>query len=189
MLNTIKVRIQGTRPLLMHSDKFADPLNPLTKAHKVLTAKRKKTDEDYEAIAKSEWLGGLYIDDSGPYLPGVNIEAAMIGGGKLSKLGTQLKRSVEVMDEKCHIEYEGPKKAEKLWDAGFYDARSVKVGQARIMRYRPMFAKWSAVCEVAFDPDSIDRAQVIKCLEDGGQYCGVGDYRPKFGRFAVEVLQ
>jgi hypothetical protein len=188
MFNTIKIRITGTRPLLMHSDKFADPLNPLTKAHKELTSKRKKTDEDHESIAKSEWLGGLYIDDKGPYLPGVNIEAAMIGGGKLSKLGTQLKRSVEVMDERCHLVYEGPKSAEALWDAGFYDARSVKIQTARLMRYRPMFAKWSCECEIAFDAETINREQVIKCLEDGGQYCGVGDYRPKFGRFTVEVI-
>lgn len=188
MLNTIKARITGTRPLLMHSDKFADPLNPLTKAHKALTSKRKKTDEDHEAIAKSEWLGGLYIDEKGPYLPGVNVEAALIGGGKLSKLGTQLKRSVEIMDERCHIEYDGPKDAERLWDAGFYDARSVKVQTARLMRYRPIFRKWSAIVEIAFDPDTINREQVVKCLEDGGQYCGVGDYRPKFGRFTVEVL-
>ena len=189
MINTIKVRITGTRPLLMHSDKFADPLNPLTKAHKVLTGKRKKTDDDHEAIAKSEWLGGLYIDDKGPYLPGVNIEAAMIGGGKLSKLGTQLKRSVEILDEKCSLKYDGPKSPEKLWDSGFYDVRSVKIGKARIMRYRPLFTKWAADCDIAFDPESIDMAQVLQCLEDGGQYCGIGDYRPKFGRFSVEVIK
>lgn len=188
MLNTIKVRITGTRPLLMHSDKFADPLNPLTKAHKELTGKRKKTDEDHEAIAKSEWLGGLYLDKDGPYIPGVNIEAALIGGGKLSKLGTQLKRSVEVMDEKCHLEYDGPRAAESLWDAGFYDARSVKVQSARITRYRPLFRQWACVAEIAYDADSINREQVISCLNDGGQYCGIGDYRPKFGRFTVEVI-
>ena len=37
----------------MHSDKFANPLHPATKAHKALTGKRKKTDDDHEAIAKS----------------------------------------------------------------------------------------------------------------------------------------
>lgn len=188
MFQTMQVRITGKRPLLMHADKFANPLHSQTKAHKELTAKRKKTDEDHEAIAKSEWLGGLYIDEQGPYLPGVNIEAAMIGGGKLSKLGTQLKRSVEIMDEKCHLEYTGPKSAEALWEQGFYDARSVKVQQARLMRYRPMFREWAVTCEVAFDAETINKEQVVKCLEDGGQYCGVGDYRPKFGRFTVEVL-
>ena len=189
MLETIKVEITGTRPLLMHSDKFADPLNPLTKAHKELTGKRKKTDEDHEAIARSEWIGGMYIDEKGPYLPGVNVEAALIAGAKLSKLGTQLKRSVEIMDEKCHLIFDGPKSPDALWDAGFYDARSVKVGTARLMRYRPMFRNWAASCEIAYDPESINRDQIIKCFEDGGTYCGVGDYRPKFGRFSVEVMK
>lgn len=188
-MEIIKVKIVGSRPLLMHADVFADPLNPLTKAHKVLTGKRKKTDDDHESIAKSEWRGGMYFDEQmGPYVPGVNIEAAMIAGGKLSKLGTQLKRSAEVMHEKCKLEYDGPRTVEKLWDQRFYDARSVKVSQARLMRYRPIFRDWSLVCEIAYDPESIDKNQVIKCLEDGGQYCGIGDYRPKFGRFSVEVV-
>lgn len=188
-MEIIKVRLTGSRPLLMHSDVFADPLSPLTKAHKTLTGKRKKTDEDHEAIAKSEWRGGMYFDDKiGPYMPGVNVEAAMIAGGKLSKLGTQLKRSTEVMDERCKVEYDGPRTVEKLWEKRFYDARSVKVGQARLMRYRPIFRNWSLVCDIAFDPESIDRDQVIRCLEGGGQYCGIGDYRPKFGRFEVEVI-
>jgi hypothetical protein len=57
------------------------------------------------------------------------------------------------------------------------------------MRYRPMFRKWAASCEIAYDPESINRDQIIKCFEDGGTYCGVGDYRPKFGRFSVEVIK
>lgn len=188
-METIKVRLTGARPLLMHADVFADPLNPLTKAHKSLTGKRKKTDDDHEAIAKSEWRGGLYFDsDIGPYIPGINIESSMVAGGKLSKLGAQLKRSAEVMTDVCKLEYEGPRTVEGLWSKGFYDARSVKVGQARIVRYRPIFHKWSLVCEVAFNPESIDKADILRCLVDAGLYCGVGDYRPKFGRFSVEEL-
>ncbi len=188
-MQTLKVKIIGTRPLLVHADVFADPLNKLTKAHKVLTSKRKKSDEDHELIARSEWRGGLYFaDDIGPFLPGINIESSLVAGGKLSKMGTQLKRSVEIMDSRCPIFYEGPRTIEGLWDQAFYDARSVKVGTARITRYRPLFREWSTICEIAYDQESIDRAQVLKCLEDAGQYCGVGDYRPKFGRFTVEVL-
>lgn len=189
-MQILKVKIIGTRPLLVHSDIFADPLNPLTKAHKSLTAKRKKTDEDHELIAKSEWRGGLYFaEDIGPFLPGINIESALVAGGKLSKMGTQLKRSVEVMDTRLPLIYEGPRTVEGLWDQAYYDARSVKVGTARITRYRPLFRNWAVECEIAFDQESIDRDQVIRCLEDAGQYCGVGDYRPKFGRFTVEVLK
>ena len=189
-MDIIKLKLTGTRPLLMHSDRFSNPLDPLTKAHKELTSKRKKTDEDHADIAKSEWLGGLYHDDEvGPYLPGVNIEAAMIAGGKLSKLGTQLKRSAEVMDERCPVEYSGPRDPETLWEAGWYDARSVKVQQARLMRYRPMFKKWAVTCEVMYDPQTINKEQVVSCMRDAGLFCGVGDYRPKFGRFDVEEVR
>lgn len=184
-MNTIKIRIIGTRPMLMHSDKFADPLNPATKAHKQLTSKRKKTDEDQELIAKSEFLGSLYIDEDGPYLPGINVESAIVGGGKLSKMGTTLKRGFEVIDEKCHLIYDGPKTAEKLWEKGFYDARSVKVSTSKLIRYRPIFKKWAAEFTVVFDAEIIDKAQIIKCIQDAGAYVGIGDFRPKFGRFEV----
>ena len=188
-MQTIKFRVTGTKPLLMHSDKFADPLNPMTKAHKELTSKRKKVDDDHEAIAKSEWLGGMYYDEGmGPYLPGVMLDAVIVSGAKLSKLGTHVKRSVEVMDFKVPLIYKGPRTREGLWDARFYDARSVKVQTARLMRYRPMFMEWAAEFDVVFDEEVINREQVIKCLVDGGLYSGIGDYRPKFGRFNVGVL-
>lgn len=190
MNNAFKVQLIGTRPLMMHADTFADPINPLTKQHKKLTSKRNKTDDDHEAIAKSEWRGALYFDDDiGPYMPGVNIEASMIEGGKLSKLGTKLKRGVEVIDEYCKLEYEGPRTVQALWDKGFYDARSVKVQRARLMRYRPLFRKWSLTCNIAYDPEAMDYAEIVSCLTAAGQYCGIGDYRPKFGRFTVEVLK
>lgn len=188
-MEIIKLKLTGTRPLIMHADTFANPLHPAAKAHKALTSKRKKTDEDHEAIARSEWEGGMYFDSElGPYIPGINIEAALVAGGKLSKLGTQLKRSVEVIEMMLPLQYDGPRDMNGLWDAGFYDARSVKVQTARLMRYRPKFNKWHVICEIMFDPETINREQVIKCLSDGGAYCGVGDFRPKFGRFSVEVI-
>ena len=189
-METVKIKITGTRPMLMHSDKFADPLHPATKAHKDRTAKRKKTDEDHEAIAKSEWAGGMYFDQEiGPYMPGVNIEASIIAGAKLSKLGTQFKRSAEVMDERCRVDYDGPRTLEAMWDAKMYDARSVKVSTSRLMRYRPIFRKWSIEFEVMFDDTSINKSDVMKCIRDAGMYCGIGDYRPKFGRFEVEEIK
>lgn len=191
-MQIIKAKLTGTRPLLMHSDKLSDPLNPLTKAHKALTNKssRNKTDEDHEMIAKSEWMAGLYYDDElGPYIPGVNIEGALVAGGKLRRLGANLKRSVEVMDERYKLEYTGPRDLASLWNEGYYDARSVKVTTSRIIRYRPIFRQWAVTCEIAFDEASIDKADVVRCLEDAGAYCGIGDYRPKFGRFSVEILK
>ena len=97
-VETLNVRIVGTAPLLMHSDKFANPLHPATKAHKALTGKRKKTDDDHEAIAKSEFLGGCYHDaTAGFFVPGQNFDASFLAGAKLQKLGTNWKRGVLVM--------------------------------------------------------------------------------------------
>jgi len=188
-MQTLKFRLTGTRPLLMHADTFSDPLNPLTKAHKQLTGKRKKTEDDHEAIAQSEWRGSLYYDEElGPYMPGVNVEACMVAGGKLQKLGTTLKRAAEVWEDKCRLKYKGPRDPEAMWDAQMYDARSVVVQRQRLMRYRPIFRDWSLECTVVYDETAIDRSDIIKCLTDGGQMSGLGDYRPKFGRFEVEVL-
>ena len=189
-MNRIKVRIEGTRPLLMHASTGADPLNPLTKQHKVLTSKRKKTDEDYEQIAKSEWLMALYYEDgSGVGIPGVSFEASIISGAKLSKLGATIKRGVEVLDDFSKLEYDGPKEPEALWKAGFYDARPVKVGQARLIRYRPVFRKWACTFEVLFDDEVINKSELLNCISDAGAYCGIGDYRPKFGRYSVQEVQ
>lgn len=189
-MQSIKFKLVGTRPLLMHSDRFSDPLDPLTKKHKELTAKRKKTDEDHEAIAYSEWRGGIHwAEDIGPYLPGINIESCMIDGAKLSRLGVAVKRSVEVWEDRCRLEYKGPRDIDGLWTQGFYDARSVVVQRARLMRYRPCFTDWSVECTVVFDPQNFNPESVVKCMVDGGKFAGLGDFRPKFGRFDVEVIE
>ena len=63
-METINVKITGVSPMLMNSDRFSNPLDPMTKEHKLLTNKKKKTDEDYEAIALSSWRGSIYYDKS-----------------------------------------------------------------------------------------------------------------------------
>lgn len=59
-MDMLTLKLTGMSPLMMHADTLANPLNPITKAHKELTSKRKKTDDDHEAIAKSEFIAGAY---------------------------------------------------------------------------------------------------------------------------------
>ena len=189
-MENIKVRITGTRPLLMHAATGADPLNPLTKAHKLLTSKRKKTDDDQEQIAKSEWRMSLYWNEElGPYIPDASLEASVIQGAKLRKLGTTFKRGFEVIDTEMKLEYDGPRDILRMWSNGFYDARSVKVSQARIIRDRPMFKNWSFEATIMYDETILDKQTILDCLQDAGEYCGIGDYRPKFGRYSVEEVK
>lgn len=189
-METIKFKLVGTSPLLMHSDRFSNPLDPMTKAHKELTGKRKKTDEDHEAIAMSEWRGAMYYDEKiGPYLPGHMMEAALREGAKLQKMGKHVQRGVLVPEDKIKLEYNGPRDIDKLaTDLKYIDNRSVKVQQARLQRCRPHFPEWSVSFTLMFNPDVLNRNDVIKAMTDAGLMCGLGDYRPRFGRFSVEVV-
>lgn len=189
-MEILNVRVVGTAPLLMHSDKFANPLNEATKRHKSLTSKRKKTDDDHEAIAKSEFLGGCYYSaDVGFYVPGQNFDASFLAGAKLQKLGTNWKRGAVVVTDKAKLIFSGPQDPESLWkDARFVDCRGVKVGTAKVMRYRPIFLEWSAEVQVAVNTDVLDLREAQKAIEDSGKLIGVCDYRPRFGRFEVAYV-
>jgi hypothetical protein len=171
----------------MHSDKLSNPLDPSTKAHKELTSKRKKTDEDHELILHSEWLGSLYFDDSiGPYVPGINVESMLMEAAKAQKLGKKFKSAIMVVEDRIKLDYEGPRDRKQLFnDQRFVDIRSVKVQQARIHRCRPIFSSWSITFQLNFDQALVDLREIKKALEDAGQIVGLGDFRPRFGRFEV----
>jgi hypothetical protein len=189
-METIKLRITGTSPLLMRNDRFSNPFDPMTKAHKEFTGKRKKTDEDHEAIAYSEWRGAMYFDEKiGPFVPGLMVEASLREGAKLQKLGKAVQRGVLVSEDKIKLEHDGPRTLDKLSsDVRFIDMRSVKVQQARLQRTRPKFDDWSLEFTLMFNPDVLDKRSVLKAMEDAGAMCGIGDFRPRFGRFSVKEI-
>lgn len=187
-MNIITLKITGASPLLMHSDLLANPLHPDTKAHKALTAKRKKTDEDHEAIAHSEFISGCYWNEhDGFHVPGQNFDAAFLAGAKLSKMGTHWKRGAVVVTDQAKLLFDGPKTPEALWnDRRFVDCRGVKVGTAKVMRYRAIFMEWATTVDVALNPEVLDVSEAKKAIMDAGRLIGVCEYRPRFGRFEVD---
>ncbi|MDI3895852.1 hypothetical protein QK382_29775 [Pseudomonas aeruginosa] len=186
-MEMLTLKIIGTSPLMMHSDKLANPLLPETKAHKELTGKRKKTDEDHLAIARSEFIAGAYFDDKeGFYIPGQNFDATFWAGAKLQKMGVHWKRGALVMTDRAKLLFDGPDTPTKLWeDTRFVDCRGVKVGQAKLMRYRPIFLEWGVELEVAVNTDVLNIEEAKKAMSDAGKLIGVCEYRPRFGRFEV----
>jgi len=189
-MEQLKIQITGNSPLLMHSDRFANPLDPATKAHKELTAKRKKTDDDHLAIARSEFIGGCYWHkETGFYLPGQNLDATFQSGAKLQKLGVHWKRGALVLEQRIKLKHKGPDTPEKLWECpDFVDCRGVKVGMAKVMRYRPIFLEWSAEMTVVLNSDVLDIGEAKKAISDAGALIGTGDFRPRFGRFEVAYV-
>jgi hypothetical protein len=187
-MKTVAIKITGKASLLMHSDRFANPLDPLTKAHKELTSKRKKTDDDHTAIARSEFIGGCYWrKDRGFFLPAQNLDACLIAAAKLQKLGVKFKQGVTVLEDELTFEGYEKKTPEQLWsNPDFVDCRGVKVGTAKIMRYRPIFREWSLSATIMVNEDVVNVSEVQKAAQDAGALIGLGDYRPRFGRFNVE---
>lgn len=191
----IDLSLRGTAPLLIQSDQLVDPLNDLTKAIKALTGKRKKTDDDHREIARLEWYGSLYYDpETGPYVPGDNLQACLRAGGTFSRQGTAVERAVVVLTDRMAIEYQGPRDIDALWGHGrqngvgaFEFRRSVVVQRARTMRSRPIFRKWSLSAQVELATDLLNLNDFTRIAEDAGRLSGLGTWRPRYGRFEVTV--
>lgn len=184
-----RLTIEGTAPLLMHSSRLANPLDPATKALKRVTGKRIKTDEDHEEIARLEHLGSLYLDPTvGPYVPGENLARALVDGGRLSKQGIKIQRGVFIKTDVNPLGYRGPRDATGLWaDANHRLMASVKVGTSRTMRCRPIFSEWRTEALGILDPNVLDLDELANIAEAAGQMIGLGDWRPRYGRFTAKV--
>lgn len=186
-MQEVKVKIHGVSPLLMHSDRLANPLDSLSKELKKISSKRKKTDEDHEDMARIEWHGALYFDkDLGPYIPGEVIDATLRESAKITKDGKNIQRGVLTQEDRVKLHYHGPRDLEKMWcNPNFLDQRTVKVGQSRIVRTRPRFDDWSAEFTLLINPEIMDAEEVRIILERAGRVIGMCDYRPRFGKFEV----
>jgi hypothetical protein len=165
-------------------------MSPATKALKEVTSRRKKTEEDIEEIRHLEWQGSLYLDDKGrPCIPVDNVLSLVIAGAKKDKNGSEAKSGVmqDAGAESFPLEYEGPRDLAALYaDPRFVDCRGAKVGTSRIMRTRPIFRNWKLKIRLIYNEDVIDEATIQQALEMSGERVGLGDYRPRFGRFTVE---
>jgi hypothetical protein len=187
----VRLEIAGTAPLIMHSAKGVDPLHPLVKEIKKLTGKRKKTEDDMEQIARLEFEVSMYfLDGIGPYLPGVNIERCLVEGGRITRAGKTIERGLFVTDNEVPLLYEGPRTIEGLWEnQNFRSMEAVGVGGRKIIRCRPIFREWAADCDAEVDPTVLNVDDLRQIADHAGSMAGLGDWRPRYGRFVVKVTE
>ncbi len=192
-MKTLKLKWTGIRPLVMHNGLMADATNPFTRRIKEICSKgsKKLTDSDYEERDKLEWTAGLYWSDSlGAIIPSDNIERCIQLGAQKSRIGKDVQAGVFCSEAEIKLSYEGPKDREKLYESGKYILRKgVAVQKSRIIRIRPMFPTgWSIVFELEFDDSILNEKNLLKACSDAGALVGLGDWRPKFGRFISEQV-
>jgi hypothetical protein len=190
----VKLRLTctGTRPLLMHNEQLASPLNPYAKRLAELTSVRGKTEEQLWQIARLQFEGGLYFDQQlGPFLPANMLRKCLIKGARHFKAGKDIERGVSITDFMLPLAYEGPRDIEGLWGGGtspFVDLRSVRVaGRGKVDRCRPVFKTWLIEAEMILDPDVINPGKFAEAARWAGEMEGIGDYREMYGRFSVEI--
>ena len=170
-METVKVKIEGIAPLLMN--RFA-----VTKPEE---EKGKRRDESYSVEADAE--KALYKDDKiGCYAPSSWVEASLREAAKEFKgkgrgtLKATVLSTVFVDPEKIPLN-------KKTFDE--IDVRPVVIQRNRVVKGRPKFNSWELSFTISFDEKRIKRDRVKEILEEAGAAKGIGDYRPKFGRFKV----
>lgn len=188
-MSRFRITCVGTKPLLMHNARLSNPLDDVAKAMKRITAKRIKTDEDHEELARLEHMGGLYFDpEIGPYVPGQNFERCLVDAARITKSGKKIERGVFVDTDVNPLSYDGPRDIDGLWkDENFRHAASVKVGTNRVTRTRPQFRSWAVEAEGEYDPSVISLVELGEIATTAGLMIGLGDWRPRFGRFQATV--
>ena len=210
-MRNFTIRVTGMSELLMHNGRLVNPMDQATKEVGDATRAWKKnaTDENFYALARAEFMGGLYYHKEGdtvigPYWPSENLHTSLKKAGAKIKRGRgTLKNPVAaavLWDSQINpLSYvgsrpgtNGPRDAEELWaDESYRLVKAAKVGQAKIMRTRPKFREWWFEASGKLDTEILDLDDLQAVAEVAGQLVGLGDWRPEkggvYGRFTALV--
>jgi hypothetical protein len=184
MIQFMDVQIKGIAPLLLHNGDMADPLNPLAQEMKKVSGKRNKTIADHEELARLEWHASLYQKDGKICVPGVMLDKAIIEAARKSRKGKQAQAGVMVIDDPL-LDFSRKSKAlSDIYASGHHtDRRMVVVSRARIARTRPRFDVWGVAFTLQYDDEQLSDSDILDMIDIAGQSIGIGDFRPRFGRF------
>ena len=171
-MKKIDVTIKGLCPLL--HNRFP------TEEHGQSTSKAKKKVYDPNVEAEKR----LYKDEKGQiYQPAEHIFQAMVKASTRFKF--EGKRSYkDLIYSGIAIEPECIPLNKKKWDE--IDTRAVVIQRARVVTWRPKFNDWKVSFKVViYDDENISVPIIKDILDAAGKYVGIGDYRPRFGRFML----
>lgn len=174
---TVHVSIQGDAPLLLHAWSNED-VKAKSEAKKGSSEKRTDNLESY--IHRN--------DDKHICLPGEYLRQSMILAAKnqpdprspRKSMMDLAKASLVVLNDLSVING-----GVTEWD--YLDQRRVVIQRSGVTRQRPAFKSgWVAGFSImSLSPEYIDYQMMYRLLCDAGRFCGLGDFRPTFGRFMV----
>lgn len=186
LMYTVDVKVKGVSPLLQHRFPMPDYETMGKGGHQQSGAK------DY----RDEWKQSLYVDADGDiFHPATHFERAMVKAaaqfkiqGKRGKTYKDLvSASVFVTPEEIPFNMKAPDELDTDADKPLYlDLRPVVIQRARVARIRPAFKPgWELEFQIEVIDDQMPIEMLHEILSYAGKAVGVGDYRPRFGRFQV----
>lgn len=188
------VRLEGTRPLLMHNGRLANPLDPWSQRVKAVSNKKNKTDADLLQLCLLEARAGLW-ETSRDYnqpkstvgLPNAAVWRCIYDAAKAFKLGEDIKRSLRYEDIVAPLLVDGE---ELNCDEYASDLANIYYVPVRLMGKKTMRARcripdWTSEHRFSLDEDVLDLRRLIPVMERAGSMVGVGDWRPTYGTFVA----
>lgn len=175
-MKKVEVEITGIAPLLQHRFAMED--------NGVNASKSKKKVYD----PKEEADKCLYKNSKGEiYQPAEHIFQSMVRAAVDFKF--EKKRTYkDVIISGILVE---PEEIPLLFEGQYeIDARGAVIQRARVVRWRPRFNKWKLKFSInILDDNNIAIPTLKEILERAGTTKGIGDYRPRFGRFMVTAFK
>lgn len=208
VLKTIRLRWTGIRPLLMSNPQTVDPLNKYSRKSQSLNNEKKqakKKTDNWDAIkrlesemSENDFLASVYWNpDVGFYLTTDILEACIRAGAAKERKGKDVQTAVMVEADGGVVPIKTKRKHKSIDDA-FLDPEYLfrspvkippKTGSL-VMKSRCMMPTgWQIDVEITYDDEIISKQALIQACVDAGALCGLGGWRPKFGRFTVEVIE
>lgn len=180
--------IEGTSPLLQH--RFPDD-GALEETSNAVETRDKYADD---------WKKAAYVTENGDlYQPAIHIEECLkkaavnykVAGRRGKTFKDAFSAGIFVRPDFIPHGIKMPDQISRDPSGRVYcDVRPVRVQRARVMRQRFAFAVgWRLAFDIEFNEDLVDAKVIQKVLQDGGEQVGIGDFRPRFGRFRVASFE
>jgi len=194
---TIQATIRGTAAILQH--KFSDAtLLGLQKRE----SKRKSGKPDYS----DEWLGTMYAHNGYVYQPANHIEGALVKAATRFRSGKQtwkdpFRAYVYIVGidhpDKIYHYFNGQcipeptiELIENPTDVLSVNISRVTVQRAAVARSRLQIEPgWELTFRIEVHDEQVPFELVRDVLEEAGRAVGIGDYRPRYGRFEIIDFQ
>jgi hypothetical protein len=146
-----------------------------------------------------EWRESLYVYNGQVYQPANHFELSMtkaaVGFKVQGKRGKTYKdlfaANLFIDPEKILFGIAEPEELDTDADKPLYlDMRPVVIQRARVVRLRPAFSPgWKLSFKINIIDDELPAGILQDVLTLAGKAVGIGDYRPKFGRFSVSHFE